>query len=209
VTPAGILSATYPYRLESGPKSDPTAPIVAEAEYADLNQAIEAPGALYLYCKQIVAAGTPASAAKYVNPSDAVIGVAIVARSYLVAATGGVGREAFKTADEFVVQCPPSKLYDAAVHAIAGIVTVKFVADVPVTPPTATVITPVVAPVGTVVVIEVAVDAVTIAVVPLNCTVLLAAVVLKFVPVMVTVAPTAPVAGAKLVIVGVDAVVTV
>jgi hypothetical protein len=205
VTPAGIASATYPSRLESAPKSAPTAPIVAEAEYADLNQAIEAPGALYLYCKQIVAAGTPASAEKYVNPSDAVIGVAIVARLYFVAATGGAGRAAAKTPDEFVVQCPPSKLYDAAGHAP----TVKFVADVAVTPPTATVIVPVVVPVGTVVVIDVAVDVVTVAAVLLNFTVLLAGVVLKFVPVMVTVSPTAPDEGVKLVIVGSVAIVTV
>jgi hypothetical protein len=41
-----------------------------------------------------------------------------------------------------------------------------------------------------------------VAVVPLNFTVLLTAVVLKFVPVMVTVAPTPPESGVKLVIVG-------
>ena len=49
----------------------------------------------------------------------------------------------------------------------------------------------------------------TVAVVPLNFTVLLAAVVLKFVPVIVTVAPTKPLVGLKLAMVGVVAVVTV
>jgi hypothetical protein len=111
--------------------------------------------------------------------------------------------------DVFVVQNEPSKLYDAAVHGTVALGTVKLVADVPVTPPTATVIAPVVAPVGTVVVIVVAVDAETVAVVPLNFTVLFTAVVLKFVPVMVTEVPTAPDAGAKLVIVGAVELVTV
>ena len=67
---------------------------------------------------------------------------------------------------------------------------------------TVTVMVPVVAPVGTVVVMLVAVDAVTVAATPLKFTVLLAGVVLKFVPVMVTVVPTGPLAGAKLAIVG-------
>jgi hypothetical protein len=66
-----------------------------------------------------------------------------------------------------------------------------------------------VVPVGTVVVIDVAVDVVTVAAVLLNFTVLLAGVVLKFVPVMVTVSPTAPDEGVKLVIVGSVAIVTV
>jgi hypothetical protein len=67
-----------------------------------------------------------------------------------------------------------------------------------------------VAPAGTVVTIEVAVGVpVIVAAVPLNLTVLFAAVVLKFVPVMVTVAPTTPDAGVKLVMVGVGGTVTV
>jgi hypothetical protein len=74
--------------------------------------------------------------------------------------------------------------------------------DVAVFPPTVTVIFPVVAPVGTEVTIWVAVALVTFVVVPLNFTVLLIAVVLKLVPVIVTVAPTRPLAGVKLVIVG-------
>ena len=50
---------------------------------------------------------------------------------------------------------------------------------------------PVVAPVGTVAVMLVAVLEMTVAVVPLNFTVLLAGVELKFVPLIVTEAPTA------------------
>jgi hypothetical protein len=72
-----------------------------------------------------------------------------------------------------------------------------------VTPATVTVTFPVVAPVGTVVVMLVVVAAVTVAVVVLNLTVSAVVVLEKFVPVMVTVAPTAPVEIDRLVIVGV------
>ena len=63
------------------------------------------------------------------------------------------------------------------------------------------VMSPVVAPTGTVVVMEVASEAETTAEVPLNFTV---GPLSKFVPVMVTVVPTAPLNGVKLVIVGVN-----
>lgn len=69
-------------------------------------------------------------------------------------------------------------------------------------PPTVTEIVPVVAPTGTVVVIVVDVLAVTMAVVPLKLTVLLAGVRSKFVPVIVTVVPMGPEAGVKAVMVG-------
>jgi hypothetical protein len=61
---------------------------------------------------------------------------------------------------------------------------------------------PVVAPVGTVAIMVVEVHAVAVAVVPLNLTVLVPCVDPKLVPVIVTVAPTAPVVGDRLVIVG-------
>ena len=92
---------------------------------------------------------------------------------------------------------------------LATVVTIKSVALVAVLPATATVIFPVVVPNGTAVVILVAVLAVTLAVIPLNCKVLLAGVVLKFVPVMVTVVPIEPAAGVKEVMVGKAGVVTV
>ena len=64
-------------------------------------------------------------------------------------------------------------------------------------------IVPVAAPVGTEVTMLVAVGVpVIVAVVPLNFTTLFDGVVSKFVPVIVTVAPTPPLVGLKLVIVG-------
>lgn len=71
-----------------------------------------------------------------------------------------------------------------------------------VIPLTVMAIGPVVAPVGTVVVILVDVDAVTIAETPLKLTELLAGVVLKFVPAIITVAPEAPLDGLNPVRVG-------
>jgi hypothetical protein len=68
--------------------------------------------------------------------------------------------------------------------------------------PTVTVMVPVVAPEGTVVVIVVDVAAETAAVTPLNLTVLFRGVVLKLVPVMVTVVPIEPLEGLMLVMVG-------
>jgi hypothetical protein len=62
---------------------------------------------------------------------------------------------------------------------------------------------PVVVPVGTVTTIEVASHSVGVAAVPLNATVLSACVEPKFVPVMVTDAPTAPEFGDKFVTLGV------
>jgi hypothetical protein len=63
---------------------------------------------------------------------------------------------------------------------------------------------PVVAPVGTVVVMLVAVQAVAVAVVPLNLTVLVPCVDPKLVPVMVTDAPTAPEVSERLVMPGAE-----
>jgi hypothetical protein len=71
------------------------------------------------------------------------------------------------------------------------------------TPPTVTTTLPVVAPVGTVATIDVVLQLpIDVAVVPLNFTVLEPWVEPKFVPVMVTDAPTAPEVGDRLVIVG-------
>ena len=71
---------------------------------------------------------------------------------------------------------------------------------------TVTAIGPLVAPLGTVAVKLVALAAVTVALVPLNFTVLLAAVALKFVPVIVTGVPTGPICGLKPVIGGIGTV---
>jgi hypothetical protein len=71
------------------------------------------------------------------------------------------------------------------------------------TPDTVTTTLPVVAPVGTVATMLVALQLVAVADVPLNFTVLVPCVEPKFVPVIVTEAPTAPDVGAKLVMLGV------
>ena len=81
-------------------------------------------------------------------------------------------------------------------------VTVKSDDDVAVRLFTVTLIRPVVAPDGTVATISVLLALVTVAEVPLNATELLAAVVLKFSPVMVTDVPAVPLDGEKLEIVG-------
>ncbi len=66
---------------------------------------------------------------------------------------------------------------------------VKLFVEVELIPPTVTVIGPVVASEGTVVIIWVDVQLVTIAVIPLKVTVLLDGLVLKFFPVIVTDVP--------------------
>lgn len=80
--------------------------------------------------------------------------------------------------------------------------TVKLDVLIPDSDPTVTVIGPVVAPVGTVVVIEVVVLAETTAVTPLNFTMLFPATALKLLPVSVTCAPTTPFEGVKEVMTG-------
>src|SRR5262249_31310147 len=77
--------------------------------------------------------------------------------------------------------------------------------DVPAlgTPPTVTTTLPVVAPAGTGTAMVVADQLVGVAVVPLKVTVLVPCVAPKLVPVIVTAAPTAPLVGLRVVIVGV------
>ena len=84
-----------------------------------------------------------------------------------------------------------------------GELIVKSVVEVATRLSTSTVILPVLLPVGTLTVRLVAVAAVTVAVVPLNFTTLLAAVVEKLVPVRVMVVPTVPEVGENPVRVGV------
>ncbi len=90
----------------------------------------------------------------------------------------------------------------------AGAVTVKFT-PLLATPPTLTTTFPVVAPVGTVTTMLVALQLVAVAAVPLNLTVLVPCVAPKFAPAMVTVAPTNPDVGFKLAMLGDGVVVTV
>ena len=74
-------------------------------------------------------------------------------------------------------------------------------------PPTVTITLPVVAPAGTVTVIVVVFQVVGVAVVPLNVTELVPWVAPKFAPVMLTVTPTAPEVGFRLVMLGVGSTV--
>ena len=82
------------------------------------------------------------------------------------------------------------------------VVTVKLVEEVTVVPATATAIGPVEAPAGTVTVMLVELLVITVAAIPLSVTVLLAGVVLKLVPEIITVVPTGPDVGEKEVMVG-------
>jgi hypothetical protein len=76
-------------------------------------------------------------------------------------------------------------------------------------PPTVTTTFPVVAPVGTAATMLVALQLVAVAAVPLNVTVLVPWVAPKFAPVIVTLVPTSPDVGLKLVMLGAGAAVTV
>jgi hypothetical protein len=87
----------------------------------------------------------------------------------------------------------------------AAAVTVKLLAEVAVPPGVVTEILPVVAPLGTVAVICVAVFTVNVADLPLNFT---AVAPVRLVPVIVTEVPTGPLVGVKVVIVGAGTVVT-
>jgi len=87
--------------------------------------------------------------------------------------------------------------------AILGAETTVKLDPLLATPDTVTTTFPVVAPLGTVATILAALQLVAVAVVALNLTVLLPCVPPKFVPVMVTEAPTAPVVGDKLAMFGV------
>lgn len=80
---------------------------------------------------------------------------------------------------------------------VLPLVTVKGITVKAVMHPISSEIDPVIAPNGTIAVMLVAVLAVTVATTPLNFTVLLIGVVLKFIPVIVTLVPTGPLVGEK------------
>jgi len=88
----------------------------------------------------------------------------------------------------------------------AGAVIAKFT-PLLATPPTVTTTLPVVAPVGTGTTMLVALQLVGVAVVPLNCTVLVPCVAPKFAPAIVTDVPTSPDVGFRLVMLGAGAVI--
>ena len=107
-----------------------------------------------------------------------------------------------KLEPEIITDAPAAPL-EGVIPEITGVGnTENCEALIPATPLTVTDIGPDVAPEGTLTVMLVEVEAVTVAGVPLNVTVLLAGVELKLVPVIVIVVPTAPLPGLKLVMVG-------
>ncbi|MGB2636896.1 MAG: hypothetical protein WAM58_23415 [Candidatus Acidiferrum sp.] len=104
----------------------------------------------------------------------------------------------------------PVIVTDVATAPEVGEMLVMFGAAVPTskpygllaTPPTVTTTLPVVAPVGTGTLMEVALQLVGVPVVPLNVTVLVPCDVPKFVPVIVTEVPTTPAPGVRLLMLG-------
>jgi hypothetical protein len=107
-----------------------------------------------------------------------------------------------KLVPEIITVAPTAPLVGVKFEMVGVERTVKLVRDVPVSIPTVTEIVPVLAPDGTVVVILVGVASETTAAVPLNETMLLSGVASKFVPVIITAAPTAADVGVNDVISG-------
>ena len=104
-----------------------------------------------------------------------------------------------KAVPVIVTLAPIAPLVGEKLVMVGGDTTVKLLALVAVPPGVVTLIVPPVAPVGTVALICVAELTVNVAVVPLNFT---AVAPVNAVPVSVTLAPTAPLVGEKLVMVG-------
>src|SRR2546427_13290492 len=98
-----------------------------------------------------------------------------------------------------ICQLPDPGCWFSSTTGDTAVPTVKLLALLAVPAEVVTLIGPVVAPAGTLAVIVVAEPTVKLALVPLNST---AVAVVKFVPLIVTLVPTGPLAGAKLAIVG-------
>jgi hypothetical protein len=127
--------------------------------------------------------------------ADQLVGVAVVPLNFTVL----VPCVAPKLVPLTVTDVPTAPLVGERLVSVGpGTVTVK-VSPLLATPPTVTTTLPVVAPIGTGTVILVADQAVGVAAVPLNVTVLLLCVAPKFVPAIVMGVPTAPLAGERLV----------
>src|SRR5467141_1240169 len=104
-----------------------------------------------------------------------------------------------KLAPPMATLVPTGPLVGVKLVIVGGLITVKLPALLAVPSAVVTRIGPVVAPVGTVAVIAVAEFTVKLALTPLNVT---AVAPVKFVPLIVTLVPTGPLVGVKLVIVG-------
>src|SRR5205814_8803987 len=98
-----------------------------------------------------------------------------------------------------VTLVPTGPLLGVKLEIVGGLMTVKLAALLAVPSEVVTLIGPLVAPAGTVAVIAVAEPTVKLALVPLNSTALAP---VKLVPLIVTLVPTGPLPGVKLVIVG-------
>ena len=98
-----------------------------------------------------------------------------------------------------VTLVPTGPLLGVKLEIVGGLMTVKLAALLAVPSEVVTLIGPLVAPAGTVAVIAVAEPTVKLALVPLNSTALAP---VKLVPLIVTLAPTGPLPGVKLVMVG-------
>ena len=107
-----------------------------------------------------------------------------------------------KLVPAIVTVVPTGPLVGEKLDTVGGTVTVNVPLLVAVEPLTVTAILPVVAPLGTATTSVVVVADETVALVPLNLTVLLVFVALKFVPEIVTDVPTGPELGVKPLIVG-------
>lgn len=106
--------------------------------------------------------------------------------------------EPLKFVPEIITVAPTAPLTGLKPVMVGVARTIKFEGLETVTPLTVTDINPDVAPAGTVVVMLVAVEEETAAAIPLKRTTFSVGVMLKFVPVIVTVVPSAPLLGVKL-----------
>lgn len=138
----------------------------------------------------------PAGTLVVILVGEEIDAVAIVPLKRIIFSVG----VALKFVPEMVTVVPSAPLPGVNPVMVGEASTVKLAALLIVTPLVVTAIIPDPAPEGTVVVILVAFEEVTVALIPLNATV---GEGLKFVPVMITIAPGAPLAGLNPVIAGV------
>src|SRR5438046_2188491 len=136
-----------------------------------------------------------------VAPAGTVAGIA-VAEVTVKLALGPLTSSAeapLKLVRLIVMRVPTGPVLGVELVSGGGLITVKLLALLAVPSEVVTLIGPLVAPAGTVAVIAVAEPTVKLALVPLNSTALAP---VKLVPLIVTLAPTGPLPGVKLVIVG-------
>src|SRR6266513_1596783 len=136
-----------------------------------------------------------------VAPAGTVVVIAVAELTVKLALTllNSTAVAPLKLVPLMVTLVPTGPLLGVKLEIVGGLMTVKLAALLAVPSEVVTLIGPLVAPAGTVVVIAVAELTVKLALVPLNSTALAP---VKLVPLIVTLAPTGPLPGVKLVIVG-------